>query len=772
MASPRPSQRAPFGPTLALTVTLAIAAFGVVMPLVMEALAPVVLPAPFPAQHQRAETLSYLLAFGVILPLAVVAGRRLCDAIAAGPNAAALSVLTGVLAGALLAALVAVKVSGRLAEKDGVDVVLAAAAAWWLGAGLVLARATRARAWPALLALERRAPVAWALAALALLVALVCFTYLPSISVPGLVLCGLAGAAVIAAYERVRIGRLPRGWGIAADLAALGVLLLLVPDLVIFRPEEAAGDLSAALETGIIAFHHNFLLGPANEVLDGHAMLAGTASQYGVSSIYMLAAWFQVAPIGYGTLGLLTGAMTALWFGAGYGVLRLAGTSRPVSVAAFGVAVVALVFNLSYPVGSLPQSGPLRFGMPMLLVLVVVAGERFPRHARAARVAAAAVVGLSSVWSLEAFAYTTFVFAVVASVQAWLSPAPGRLRALVRRGLGAALACVVAHALFAAVTLAATGGLPDWGEYLAYLREFLAGDTGDLTYDVPRWTPGLAVGAAYLASAAALAELARRRGPLVEHERPALIAITGVTAYGSALMSYYVDRSLDHILIYIALPVLLAGALWLGLLLRCRAAVGRGPRTAGLALALAVAALVVAVGWDAIDPRFPRSALAHAAPGGSSLRGALERLWHPPPLAPAAPAGEQALRRSMPGERESLVMVQPDLGIEILIRSRRADRLLLGDPWEASFAEAEELPQLRAAVDALRPGDRMLLDGPARKVLAALRADPSRDVLATPGSVLAPLQEWALQRIDRRFRLRPVARGPGDFTVVELAPRR
>ena len=54
-------------------------------------------------------------------------------------------------------------------------------------------------------------------------------------------------------------------------------------------------------------------------------MLAPTASQYGVTSIYLLAAWFQLAPIGYGTLGLLTGALTALWFGAGYGILRLAG---------------------------------------------------------------------------------------------------------------------------------------------------------------------------------------------------------------------------------------------------------------------------------------------------------------------------------------------------------------------------------------------------------------------------------------------------------------
>src|SRR4051812_2820623 len=144
MASPRSNQRAPFGLTLALTVTLAVAAFAVVMPLVMHALAPVILPPPFPAQHQRAETLSYLLAFGVILPLAVVAARRLCDAIAAGPNAPALNVLCGVLAAALLAALVAVKVSGRLAQHDGVNVVLAAALVWWLGAGLALVRATRA----------------------------------------------------------------------------------------------------------------------------------------------------------------------------------------------------------------------------------------------------------------------------------------------------------------------------------------------------------------------------------------------------------------------------------------------------------------------------------------------------------------------------------------------------------------------------------------------------------------------------------------------------
>ena len=243
-----------------------------------------------------------------------------------------------------------------------------------------------------------------------------------------------------------------------------------------------------------------------------------------------------------------------------------------------------------------------------------------------------------------------------------------------------------------------------------------------------------------------------------------------MTAYGIALLSYYVDRSQGHILIHVSLPAALAGALWLGLLLRERAA-GRAVRQAGLAAALAVAVLLLAVAWSSVGARFPRTALARAAPGGPSLTGALQRLWHPPPLAPAAPAGERALARYMPGQERPLLMVSPDLGIEVLVRSGRADALHLGDPWEASFAYQEELPAVRAAVDRLRPGRRMLLDTAAVGVLAALRRDPSRDPLEKPLPALAQLQQWALQRIDRRFRLRTVATAPGGFTVVELSPR-
>ena len=321
-------------------------------------------------------------------------------------------------------------------------------------------------------------------------------------------------------------------------------MLLAVPDLLIFRPEQAVGNADIALESSVIQFHHDFLLGPANEVLGGHPMLAETASQYGVTSIYLTVAWFLVAPIGYGTLGLLAGALTALWFAAGYCVLRLARAPRLLAAAALAVGVVVLVFNLSYPVGSLPQSTPLRFGLPMAVILAAVAGERRPAVARGARVAAWAVVGLAAIWALEALVYTVVVFAAVACLRAWLAPAPGRLRRLAADAGGAGLAVVVAHRVFAVATLIAAGRLPDWGEYLAYLRAFLLGDLGDLTYDIPAWSPAYPVGDRVPRVGRRAGRVGAPRAPWVERERPAFVALAGVTAYGIALLSYFVDRSL------------------------------------------------------------------------------------------------------------------------------------------------------------------------------------------------------------------------------------
>jgi hypothetical protein len=485
---------------------------------------------------------------------------------------------------------------------------------------------------------------------------------------------------------------------------------------------------------------------------------------------YFLAGWFHLAPIGYGTLGFLDGILTALFYVAGYAVLRAAGVRRALAIPVLAVALIALIFGLRYPVGALPETGALRFGLPIAVVLATVIGMRWPRRGPAADAAALVVLGLSAVWAFEAFAYTLVVFAAIAAARVWLSPRPARRAWLMREALRALAVCVAAHILLALATLAGTGTLPDWGQYLAYLRSFLlGGEAGAISYGFAHWSPGLAFGAAIVLSCAALLLLASR-APAALRSRPSLmIGLTGSTAYAVALLSYVDNRSLTYLLPYVALPLVLAGAMWLELLLEHR----HGAARRGLvAFALALAVLLIAAAWPFIGTNFSQSAMAHLRPSGG-LRTALHRLWHPPPIDPRAPVGERLLKRYIPGRRVIVLLpTVPDLGVEMLMRSGRANSLFIGDPVDDSLVLGTWKPRLRTELDRLLPGQRLLIDEKALAVIAGLRAHPSID----PGSrpILGGDQEieWILRELDRRFRLVPIIRDQSGLIVARLAPKR
>jgi hypothetical protein len=408
----------------------------------------------------------------------------------------------------------------------------------------------------------------------------------------------------------------------------------------------------------------------------------------------------------------------------------------------------------------------------MLVILALVAGDRFPRARSLCEGIALTAFGLAAIWSIEAFAMTGATLAALVSVRAALVPAGERF-ALARRWVVLGLiACVGAHALLALLTLGVSGELPDWTQYLAFLNAFLAGDLGNLTYDFVRFSPALAVAAAQLIGAAAVVLLLWQRPALARREPATVLALAGTSAYGIVLFYYFVDRSAFHVLVYVCLPLLMVGTIWLALILRNRETLPRGVPAGAVAFALALAALLVAVAWPSIGPGFERSALAHAPPGGRGLRGALDRLWDFPPVNPSAPAGERMLARHLPGERRSVVLIQPNMITEVLMRSGRSNRLPLADPIEDGFVEAERRPGLREAAAGLEAGDRVLLDDAALLGLAVVRRDPESELLdqVVPGAPTAPLELYALREIDRRFQLRPVARRDG-FVVVELEPR-
>jgi hypothetical protein len=364
-------------------------------------------------------------------------------------------------------------------------------------------------------------------------------------------------------------------------------------------------------------------------------------------------------------------------------------------------------------------------------------------------------------------------FAVIVSFEAGFRPARRRLGWLARQAGLAVAASAAAHIVFIAATLAGTGELPDWGQYLAYLDAFFVGSLGEITYDYSRWSPALAVGAFYLTSAAALVLLVRRSPGFFRRERVALLALAAMTAYGILLYGYYVDRSGDHILAYVGLPALLTGALWLSVLLRSRAGLPRRVGTGALAFALSVAVLLVAVAWSSVDPRLQETALAQFTPGGDSGRKAVERLWHFPPVDARVLEGERLLDTYLPGESRTLVLVRPSLATETLIRSGRANRLWLASPVGDSWVMDARKPFVADAVADLKRGDRLLLDKGLLAALAEVRADPRSTLLkqVPVGAATAPLQVFALRRIDERFRLRRIRADREGFVVVELVPR-
>jgi hypothetical protein len=772
-----PARHAPFGTTVALAVACVIGTFFIATPVALLLIPATVLPPPFAAQHQHSETLLFLLAFVVLLPLSLVALPRVADRIAAGPNAPALAAVVGTLVTTLVGALLFVKASEHLPWGSGLVVLLLVMAAWCAVAAVLLWSAARSR--PSLfllrLASNRLAPAAgWiAMAVLAPLMALA-FAKLGSIALaPLLVGCAFV-VLVVAGSERWSVPRLPRPWGSAVDIAIVLLLLLAVPNVVIF----VLGDPSRAIETTILQFHQDFFLGPANHVLGGGAMLVDTLSQYGVGSILFLAGLFEFIPIGNGTLGLIEGVLTALVFITAFLILRVTGISRLLAGAAMTLAVIVLVYGLQYPIGGLLQHGSIRFGLPIGLIAGAVLESRWPRRAGFARAFTLAIVAVSSIWALEAFAYTLITLAALVGFQAWTLWDGGRRRFLAIWAIQVAAACLVAHATFALTTLAATGQLPDWGHYITTLHAFLAGGIGDLTYDFVPWTPAIAVGVGYLASAVAIVLMLMRRLEIVERERPTLIALTGSTAYGIALYSYFVNRSADHILPYISLPAVLIGTLWLGLLLRPLTGASLPSRRAGLTLATGLAALLVAVAWSGVGFRFSQSAIAMAPPGGRSLPDALTRLWDGPALSPGAESGERLLEQYMPGQHESVVLTSADLGVEILLRTGRINEIPLSDPWEDSLVPSEHLAELKSAVDSLSAGERMLLDRPAARLFVGYLRQPNRDPLVHPLSLstivpsgIALLQGWVLKEIGERFTLNTVARGDRGMRVVELVAR-
>ncbi|MFN8164278.1 MAG: hypothetical protein U0R26_10730 [Solirubrobacterales bacterium] len=703
----------PFGPVLALTLALAIGGLILLAIPIHELFPEVKLEPVYPNHHQSAETLTFALALLVVLPLALYLVPRLADRILAAAGPEGLEVVAATTSFALLAALVVANLLERQWVGGGPFYTLGLVAAWAVGAAVLLSRAAAGEELPATLQRSSGRAI-WLGSACLLVVLMAGLAYLESITL-AVALIGVAvTGAFVYAWDRVEVPRFGRRAGLGFDAAIVVLILLAVPNVVIFR----VNDPHASLETLFMQFHQNLFLGPANHVIGGGTMLVDTFSQYGAGAIYLVAGWLSLVGTTNGMLGLLDGMLTACVFAGAYLVVRAGGVRRPLATGGMIVAILALAYGLEYPVGGLLQHGAIRFGIPMLILLGAAVESRRQFEGRLGLVIQLLAVALSSIWAFEAFGYTVITYAGVAVMIGVTAPGGGRRRYIGKRLLAAVAACLAAHVAFALATLLVSGQLPDWIDYGRTVGAFLFGTVGEITYDFSSWSPGFGLGIVYLASVSGLVLVLRRRPALARELRGPLVLIGGTTAYGLALFTYLVNRSADHIIAYVSLPALMIVLLWLGLVLRRRDAVPRDARLTAMAVTLLAGTLLVAVSWSSVGSRFGQSALAYVAPGGQSLGAPLSYLSDTPELSVGAEAAERLLEEQMPGEHESLVMIKSDTGVEALARTGRVNALPLSDPWEDSLVPEQRLPALDAVLPTIEPGTKLLIS------TSALRATP------------------------------------------------
>lgn len=380
---------------------------------------------------------------------------------------------------------------------------------------------------------------------------------------------------------------------------ALGVLIPLLLALL-------AWDVSFQALTS----HQDFYLAPANDIRHGRYMLVDDYSQYGVAVIYFLAAILAPLPFGYGTFVLVVGLLTAVQFSAVYLVLRVA--TRSLALAALGT-LVALMSSSIATIGrstQYPSTGFLRFGIPWLLVCALVLAHRRDRPALAPLLIAYALVGVSAVWSFETAFYTGATFAVTVVAAAWTRGDGRRVRcAAAQLGAGAAAAGLAIAALVTATELG-RGRAPNPSGYLDFLRLYTTTGFGQLP--IPDWSLGYLMGGLYVASSTAVCAMVTRGRGSGHGRASTIVPLAAVTTFGAVSLTYFLGRSHPNNLTHVAPPFVVMATLWTALAWRAWRRDRNPIAAAGLALACACAALLIAQQLPQLVEKAPDSALVAA----------------------------------------------------------------------------------------------------------------------------------------------------------------
>ena len=230
----------------------------------------------------------------------------------------------------------------------------------------------------------------------------------------------LLGVGAYVGIRRAPRFELPRTVLILCDLALLMLIALLAinlsgywgADVIPYFNVDFYNEFSASTQV-----QQHFFLGPVNDVVHGRALLVDANSVYGISSAYLIALWFKLVPLNYGTFWLFGGFMSLAYLAIGWGIARAAGASRIFAAGAVLIGALLAILAVEFPPAGFPNLGGLRFCPPLILVAVAMLTCRDGRSASRSPWVLV-TLGFFSTWSIDGLAYCLGAYIALAMLDA------------------------------------------------------------------------------------------------------------------------------------------------------------------------------------------------------------------------------------------------------------------------------------------------------------------------------------------------------------------
>lgn len=504
------------------------------------------------------------------------------------------------------------------------------------------------------------------------------------------------GALFVGLHFLVPRASMPRWARLAFDVG----ILILVPAVV------TDATLPFDMRHG---YHY---LGPVGAVVAGRHLLVDVWCQYGVWVVAFLAQIFRWGWVDLSLYGLsaIVTVLVILQCFLYYGLFLTLLRSR--ILAGIGLLLVFTVLlwgPVSGPIRH-PSIGPLRFGLPFLLLGLLGARDRFPRLRAIASASAVSVLGISSLWSVETFLYCACAFGAFHAYDAGRGRATGSwAREFSARALAGVAAILVFQLYFHLETRLTTGSWPHWGDYFDFLVVYSALG-GFSTMEANPYDPWWALLGLYLFSAVVCVLSLAASDDDPAKRPPSLVA--GLTGLGPAMFTYWLGRSHPSNLIVASSPALLLLLYWVRRFTIEQPVGSRLFRGTLAFSAYGILAVAVMVCWPSAKEYFRSSFLIQFPQAGYSLvplyQNSLRCAFHDCSLASSGALADW-VRKYEPDKPSTALFVSPEVQTEVLLLLRRRHVLPVGHMLEDLYTESGQARIANAPLD-LSAGDYLFFD--------------------------------------------------------------